>query len=99
MAPRPMAIPATEEENVFADEILRQTYCNQTGLLTADAAVEVFNRSGLSRYELRDIWGLADGDSNGILTRDELLVALRVMGWVQSGKAFAESLVDKRESH
>ncbi|KAJ2925255.1 hypothetical protein H1R20_g11821, partial [Candolleomyces eurysporus] len=90
-----MAIPATEEENAFADEILRQTYCNQTGLLTADAAVEVFNRSGLSRYELRDIWGLADADSNGVLTRDELLVALRVMGWVQSGKSFVESLVDK----
>ena len=94
-----MAIPATEEENAFADEILRQANCDQTGLLTADSAVEVFNRSGLSRYELRDIWSLADADSNGVLSRDELLVALRVMGWVQSGKTFVESLGDKRESH
>ena len=94
---RPMAIPPTAEESAFADEILRRSNCQHTGLLTAEAAVEVFNRSGLSRYELRDIWGLADGDANGVLSKDELIVALRVMGWVQNGKRFTEALVDKRE--
>ncbi|KAF5334601.1 hypothetical protein D9611_011984 [Ephemerocybe angulata] len=92
---RSMAIPPTEEEIAFADQILQHANSHHAGSLTADAAVQVFNRSGLSRYELRDIWSLADADSNGVLAKDELLIALRVMGWVQSGKKFAVGLMDK----
>ncbi|KAF6764141.1 hypothetical protein DFP72DRAFT_870864 [Ephemerocybe angulata] len=77
---RSMAIPPTEEEIAFADQILQHANSHHEGSLTADAAVQVFNRI------------LADADSNGVLAKDELLIALRVMGWVQSGKKFAVGL-------
>lgn len=89
-------VPPTNDELAFANAVL-ESVGNTTGKLTSDVAVEIFNRSGLSRFELRDIWGLADADSNGVLAKDELLVALRIMGWVQSGEKFSQSLRDRRE--
>ena len=95
---RHMALPPTADEIAFADHILLYCNCLDTCKLTADKAVDVFNRSGLSRSELREIWGLADGDENGVLEKHELLIALRVMGWVQSGEKFSKELVNKRAS-
>ncbi|EAU89508.1 hypothetical protein CC1G_07734 [Coprinopsis cinerea okayama7 len=91
---KPTVTPS-DEENAFVQQILEHTNSVEAGFLTAQAAVDIFNRSGLSRLELRDIWSLSDADSNGRLSQDELVVAIRLMGWMQSGRPFSESLLEK----
>lgn len=92
---RPTIIPS-EDETAFIARILEHADSQQVGYLTPQSAIDVFNRSGLSRVELRDIWKLSDADSNGKLSQDELAVAIRLMGWMQSGRPFSESLLEKR---
>ncbi|PPQ79333.1 hypothetical protein CVT25_002563 [Psilocybe cyanescens] len=86
---------ASEEEVQLASQILNMTNCQQTGVLSADAAIDIFRKSGLSFAILRDIWAIADADVSGDLTQEELAVAIRLMGWVQAGEALHDSLLQK----
>ena len=87
------AFSPSEDELVLASQILLITDCQQSGALKADAAIDVFERSGLSYPILRDIWNIADENESGDLTRHELAAAIRLMGWVQAGKVLEESLL------
>ncbi|KIM46718.1 hypothetical protein M413DRAFT_440303 [Hebeloma cylindrosporum] len=93
----PSATPftATEEEEQLATQILVIKNCHTTGILNADAAIDIFKRSGLSVEMMRDIWTLSDKNRSGDFSRDELTVALRLMGWVQTGETLHEGLLAK----
>ena len=88
---------ASEEESELAAQILTVARCEQAGVLTAQAAIEIFGRSGLSFEQLRDIWNLADTNQSGELSKNELMVAIRLMGWVQAGETLHVNLVKKGE--
>jgi len=87
---------ATEEEEALATQVLILKNCHTTGILNADAAIDIFKRSGLSFDILRDIWTVSDMNRS---SKEELTVALRLMGWVQAGEALSEGLLQKRTSH
>ncbi|TFK19448.1 hypothetical protein FA15DRAFT_674421 [Coprinopsis marcescibilis] len=91
---KPTVSPSPDESALIA-RILDHAQRQNSDFLTAEEAVDIFNRSGLSRLELRDIWKLSDADRNGRLSQDELAVAIRLMGWMQTGRAFSESLLEK----
>jgi len=57
-------------------------------------AVEILQRSGLSYEQLAHIWTLADEDEDGNLSEKELAIAVRLIGWAQSGKPISRSLVN-----
>ncbi|KAH9478338.1 putative calcium-binding protein [Psilocybe cubensis] len=84
---------ASEEEEQLANQILTMTDCHHRGVLSADAAIEVFKKSGLSYAILRDIWAIADANGSGDLSREELAVAIRLMGWVQAGEELGDHLL------
>lgn len=88
---------ASEEESELAAQILAVARCEQAGVLTAQAAIDIFGRSGLSFEQLRDIWNLSDQNQNGELSKNELTVAIRLMGWVQAGEMLHVDLVTKGE--
>jgi epidermal growth factor receptor substrate 15 len=92
---RPTVTPS-DDERALIRRILAQTNSLEAGYLQTEVAIDVLNRSGLSRLELRDVWKLSDADSNGRITQDELAVAIRLMGWMQSGRPFSEALLEKR---
>ena len=87
---------ATEEEEQLATQILILKSCHTTGILNADAAIDVFKRSGLPFEVLRDIWTLSDTNRSGDFSKDELTVAVRLMGWVQAGERLHEGLLARR---
>lgn len=82
----------SEDEMDLANQILVLSGCQQ-GALKSDAAIDIFERSGLSYPILRDIWKIADENASGDLTILELAAAIRLMGWVQAGESPDESLL------
>lgn len=91
---RPVMTPS-DDERALIRRILAHTNSLEAGYLVTDTAIDVFNRSGLSRPQLREVWKLADADANGRIAQDELAVAIRLMGWMQSGQPFSEGLLEK----
>ena len=87
------AFSPSEDELILASQILLITDCQQSGALKADAAIDIFKRSGLSYPILRDIWSIADENASGDLNIRELAAAIRLMGWVQAGEVLQQSLL------
>lgn len=86
----------TDEEIHLTRQILNSRGLNpESGSLKGEQAREVFNRSALPFPTLRDIWNIADEDGSGDLTREEIVMALRLIGWVQSGEPLSESLLTR----
>ena len=83
----------SEDEMDLANQILVLSDCQQGGALKSDAAIDIFERSGLSNPILHDIWNIADENASGDLTILELAAAIRLMGWVQAGESLEESLL------
>ncbi|GMM35889.1 Pan1 protein [Saccharomycopsis crataegensis] len=52
---------------------------SKSGYLEAAAAIEVFSKSGLARQFLEQIWTLADINNKGKLTREEFIVAMKLI--------------------
>ncbi|KAF9528617.1 hypothetical protein CPB83DRAFT_853961 [Crepidotus variabilis] len=86
----------TDEEIYLTRQILVSRGLDaDAGSLKGERAREVFNRSALPFPTLRDIWSIADDDGSGDLTRDEIVMALRLIGWVQAGEKLSEELLMK----
>jgi len=67
---------------------------SDTPLIASVNAVEILQRSGLSYEQLAHIWTLADEDEDGNLSEKELAIAVRLIGWAQSGKPINRSFVN-----
>ncbi|KAJ3880600.1 hypothetical protein F5051DRAFT_155030 [Lentinula edodes] len=99
----PSQFTATQEELSLADIILSKALDGQikredpaAAKLDADTAVKVFLTTKLSPQVLSEIWSEADIGEKGWLTRQELTVALRFIGWAQSGRrSFDRDLLSK----
>ncbi|KAJ3797483.1 hypothetical protein GGU11DRAFT_808975 [Lentinula aff. detonsa] len=82
----------TSEELLLADKILLKVHQGRVkredpaARLDADSAVKLFLTTKLSPQVLSKIWREADTGEKGWLTRQELTVALRLVGWAQSGE-------------
>ncbi|EKM77366.1 hypothetical protein AGABI1DRAFT_77389 [Agaricus bisporus var. burnettii JB137-S8] len=62
--------------------------------LDSQTAVDILQRSGLSNVELSSIWTIADEDQDGNLSERELAIAVRLIGWAQSGKPVNRSFLN-----
>ncbi|KIM42292.1 hypothetical protein M413DRAFT_50865, partial [Hebeloma cylindrosporum] len=79
------------EELQLATRLLETNVC-QSDMLSIDSAIGIFKQSGITLKQLRDIWTIADKRGSGSLSKNELAVVLRLMGWVQSGEQIREGL-------
>ncbi|KAF9552851.1 hypothetical protein CPC08DRAFT_768004 [Agrocybe pediades] len=50
-------------------------------------AIGILKQNGLSYKQIREMWKVADRNATGILSRNEVTVLIRLMGWVQAGKS------------
>ena len=70
-----------------------------TGKINPQTATRIFSASSLSPDALARIWEIASVDSkDGLLDRQGVGVALRLIGHAQKGEVVNESLVKQRES-
>lgn len=88
---------ATEDELQLAEKLLEINNWKRSDSLSVDTALGIFKQTGLSFKQLREIWTIADKNGAGSLSRDELTVAIRLMGWVQSGAHLSEGLLAQRQ--
>jgi epidermal growth factor receptor substrate 15 len=89
------AFAASDDEAELAAQLLKIAKCEEAGALPASLAVDFFGRSGLTVEQLRDIWNLADQNGSGDLSKDEVAMAIRLMGWAQAGEALDSGLLRK----
>ncbi|KAH7889962.1 hypothetical protein F5I97DRAFT_615298 [Phlebopus sp. FC_14] len=85
----------TSAELALANQIFVQADTQKVGILTGDVAVKVFGGAKLSPTILGEIWGIADDDNNGFLTRKGVTIAVRLMGWAQKGEKVSQALINK----
>ncbi|KAF8126520.1 hypothetical protein EV363DRAFT_1174019 [Boletus edulis] len=86
---------ATPAELSLVNQIFAQADTQKIGILTGDVAVRVFGGAKLHPTVLSEIWGIADEDNNGYLTRKGVAAAVRLMGWAQKGEKVSPALLNK----
>ncbi|KAF5393944.1 hypothetical protein D9757_000311 [Collybiopsis confluens] len=98
----PLSFTPTEKESLFADRILSKANNGikpellVTAKLDAESAVDILLGTKLSPQTLSWIWSEVDVGRKGYLSRQEVCAALRIVGWVQSGKKpSTENLLEK----
>ncbi|RDB30844.1 Epidermal growth factor receptor substrate 15-like 1 [Hypsizygus marmoreus] len=85
----------SEEELALVDRIYSRAGCSRPGIISGDTAVELFSTSvDLSPIVLSSIWNIADEDRTGNLTEIGVVIAIRLIGWAQSGKTVDPGLVN-----
>ncbi|KAH7927735.1 hypothetical protein BV22DRAFT_1110947 [Leucogyrophana mollusca] len=82
-------------ELALVNQIFAQADTQKLGILTGDVAVKVFGGAKLSPSVLGEIWGMADDDNNGFLTKKGVAIAVRLMGWAQKGEKMSQALLSK----
>jgi epidermal growth factor receptor substrate 15 len=87
----------THGEVALVNQIFAKHDPQKYGIITGDVAVNIFGGANLSATALSQIWGIADADNQGFLTRKSVSVAVRLLGWAQKGEAISAELVNKRE--
>ena len=85
----------TPDEIALTDRVLQQAGSPEKDQLGPEAAVDILLLSKLTPQVLAAIWHIADVDAKGYLSRDEVTVALRLMGWGQRGVEATEELGTK----
>jgi epidermal growth factor receptor substrate 15 len=87
----------THQEVALVNQIFAKHDPQKYGVVTSDIAFNVFGGANLSATTLGQIWGIADEDNQGYLTRKGVSVAVRLIGWAQKGEVISAELVNKRE--
>jgi len=87
----------THGEVALVNQIFAKHDPQKFGVITGDVAVKVFGGANLSATALSQIWGIADADNQGFLTRKGVSIAVRLLGWGQKGEAISAELINKRE--
>jgi Cytoskeletal-regulatory complex EF hand len=87
----------THGEVALVNQIFAKHDPQKFGVITGEVAVNIFGGANLSATTLSQIWGIADADNQGFLTRKGVSVAVRLVGWAQKGEAISAELLNKRE--
>jgi hypothetical protein len=87
----------TQGEVSLVNQIFAKHDPQKYGIITGDVAVSIFGGVNLNATTLGQIWGIADSDNQGFLTRKSVSVAMRLVGWAQKGEVVSADLINKRE--
>ncbi|KAK6361687.1 hypothetical protein TWF730_005401 [Orbilia blumenaviensis] len=82
---QPNLVLTPEEKKVFG-QLFQAADTQNLGVITGELAVKFFEKSGLKPQTLGEIWGIADTENRGLLTKVGFSVALRLIGQAQSGQ-------------
>lgn len=82
---QPNIVLTPDEKKVFG-QLFQAADNENLGVVTGELAVKFFEKSGLSPRILGEIWGIADTENRGLLTKFGFSVALRLIGQAQNGQ-------------
>ncbi|KAF9545519.1 hypothetical protein CPC08DRAFT_386052 [Agrocybe pediades] len=82
-----MNFVASQDEIELANKFLELNKWTCSDTLSIDMAIGILKQNGLSYKQIREMWQVADRNGTGMLSRNELTVLIRLMGWVQAGKS------------
>lgn len=88
---------ATPAELTLVSQIFIKADPQRQGTVTSDAAVRIFNGAKLSPVILSEIWDIANESKSSNLSRKEVAVAVRLIGWAQKGEKVTSALVARRK--
>ena len=71
------------EETRLAKSILDKYDEDSLSIFTGDAAREFIQHAGISEEILGEIWAICDAQCKGFLTREELTLFIRLLGYAQ----------------
>lgn len=91
------SITPSPAETALVNQIFNKNDPQKFGVITGELAVSIFGGAKLSSLVLGEIWGLADSENQGFLTREGVTAAVRLIGWAQHGEKVTEALIHKRE--
>ncbi|KAL1958355.1 hypothetical protein VTO42DRAFT_4672 [Malbranchea cinnamomea] len=80
-----------EEKRVFG-QLFKEADKTNLGVVTGEAAVPFFEKTGLPTETLGLIWQIADTENRGLLTPSGFSMVLRLIGHAQAGRAPVEEL-------
>lgn len=89
----PNCEPTPQEQQLVRAILIKAGVSDEPGIITKADAMDIFAGANLSEEILNTIWRLAGSQHNNYLPQRGLGVAVRLMGWAQSGKAVEEELV------
>ncbi|KAK7203430.1 hypothetical protein BZA70DRAFT_79921 [Myxozyma melibiosi] len=93
--PPPPRLSLTAEERSMYGQLFKSLDTESIGVVTGEVARSLFERSGLSPMVLGRIWQIADDQNNGFLNQTGFAIAMRLIGYVQSGQHLAPELVSR----
>ncbi|KAK9245613.1 hypothetical protein V1506DRAFT_537832 [Lipomyces tetrasporus] len=93
--PPPPRLTLTPEERTIYGQLFKSLDSESLGVVTGEVARTLFERSGLSPLVLGRIWQIADDQNNGFLNQTGFAIALRLIGYVQSGQRLAPELASQ----
>ncbi|KAJ7283472.1 hypothetical protein C8J57DRAFT_736117 [Mycena rebaudengoi] len=88
-------MPPTPDEAALVASLFSSGSPHKLGVLTGDAALELFRYTNLPPRILGEVWNLADNDRAGSLSPARTEVAVRLIGWAQAGVQLTPDLIDK----
>ncbi|KAK9323877.1 hypothetical protein V1517DRAFT_319157 [Lipomyces orientalis] len=91
----PPRLTLTPEERTIYGQLFKSLDSESLGVVTGEVARTLFERSGLSPLVLGRIWQIADDQNNGFLNQTGFAIALRLIGYVQSGQRLAPELASQ----
>ncbi|KAF9532422.1 hypothetical protein CPB83DRAFT_807813 [Crepidotus variabilis] len=86
---------ATPAELTLVSQLFAKADPQKLGVLTGDVAVRIFGGAKLAPITLGEIWNIADEDNHGWLSKKNVAVAVRLIGWAQKGEKLSKSLLNK----
>ncbi|CAG8478798.1 28710_t:CDS:10 [Dentiscutata erythropus] len=78
--------PKVAEELFIYHQLFEKADVDKKGVIEGQNAVNFFNKSGLPKTTLREIWTLADSNNKGYLTREEFIIAVKLVAKAQNGQ-------------
>src|SRR6267154_6316180 len=87
----------THEEVALVNQIYEKYDLHEFDVITGGVAAAIFSGANLSPCTSSQIWGIADADNQGFLTRKGVSVAMRLIGCARQGEVISAELVNKRE--
>ncbi|QRW03682.1 EH domain-containing and endocytosis protein 1 [Ceratobasidium sp. AG-Ba] len=88
-----MNFAVSEQEKRLIKDIFAKANTQDYHYITRDHANEVFAGFGLPSITLDKIWAIADTDGNQFLTENELVAAIKLIGWAQNNMEPTQELL------
>ena len=88
----------TPAELTLVTQLFFKADTQNQGFIPTDIAIRLFSGAKISPVTIGDILNIADDSKTGKLSRRDVAVAIRLIGWAQKGEKITQSLVSTRKS-